>query len=147
LCEVSSGIDHAQGDGDWHRIDLIVDSGAAASVIPRILAEKLGVEISTAEKTFASAIGQQVVSHGYCMLPVTLVGWKTVRVKFWILEVQRPLLSVGRLVSSGGRFEANANGGCIHLAGGRFEVFLRYGVYVLPGWVDMKAVHPFPRQA
>ena len=75
-------------------------------------------------------------------------------VKFMILDVQRPLLSVGRVLASGGEFHTAPDGSSLKIGGNWFDLYLRQGVYVIPAWIRTDTLHgrgsrppPFGRQA
>jgi len=140
--------------GTWIRIDLIVDSGASVSVLPAKLAEKLGISGEQDERSFESATGHRVESKGSAFVPISLIGGHTVNVKFMILDVQRPLLSVGRVLASGGEFHTAPDGSAMKIGGKWIDLYLRQGVYVIPAWIRTDTLHgkgvkpsPFGRQA
>ena len=120
----------------YKRLEVIVDSGAAASVLPRGLLPDYPVTDGEAVKRgvhYLTADGGRVPNLGETRLRLVTRDKTKCTIKFQVAEVQKPILSVGSLAAMGNGVTFTRYGGTItHLKTGRKIAFKkRGGVYIL----------------
>ena len=126
-------------------IEVVVDSGAVASVTPPGLFPG-SVEpsaMSLAGRTYRAANGSPIKNHGQVRVPFESSEGHKCSLPFQVADVEHALLSVGHLTAAGNKVELCAKGGLItNVASGRTMALTRRGgVYVL-----RLRVSGFPRQ-
>jgi hypothetical protein len=126
-------------------IEVVVDSGAVASVAPPGLfpgAVEPSV-MSLAGRTYRAANGSPIKNHGQVRVPFESSEGHKCSLPFQVADVEHALLSVGHLAATGNKVELHAKGGTItNVASGRAMALVRRGnVYVL-----RLRVSGFPRQ-
>jgi len=99
--------------GEWQKIELAVDSGAAETVIPHDLVTDHDIketEMSIAGVCYASATGQPIPNLGEQRLPL-MTNEGTLRgMKFQAAPVARPLGSVKRMCEAGHQVVFDSDG-------------------------------------
>ena len=130
----------------YRKIQVLVDSGAAANVIPSGLLEDYDVIEGEAKRNgtvYMSADGGEIPNMGEQKVPFKTFEGFDGQVDFQVADVQRPLLSVTSMTGKGSRVEFDDHGGHIVSSDGkrRIRFHRRGGVYVLDLWVP-----PFQRQ-
>jgi hypothetical protein len=134
----------------WHRIEVVLDSGAADSVCPKDMVPHFGIEDSEASRAgvyYTSANGGKLMNLGQTHVPIALDnGAKTVAT-FQVAEVSRPLMSVSKVCEMGNRVIFGAAGGVIlNLATGAATQFVKKdGIYVFEMWVPPLSEAGFTR--
>jgi len=100
-------------NGEWQKLELAVDSGAAETVIPHDLVidhEIKDTQMSIAGVCYASATGQPIPNLGEQRLPL-MTNEGTMRgMKFQAAPVARPLGSVKRMCEAGHQVIFDADG-------------------------------------
>jgi hypothetical protein len=116
-------------------IDVVVDSGAVASVAPKgLFPGALEPSImSRAGRTYRAANGSPIRNFGQVRVPFVSAEGHKCSFPFQVAEVEHALLSVGHLAEAGNRVELGAKGGrIVNIATGRAMALARRGgVYVL----------------
>jgi hypothetical protein len=116
-------------------IDVVVDSGAVASVAPKgLFPGALESSImSRAGRTYRAANGSPIRNFGQVRVPFVSAEGHKCSFPFQVAEVEHALLSVGHLAEAGNRVELGAKGGrIVNIATGRAMALTRRGgVYVL----------------
>ena len=145
LC-VLKAVTHKPEHKEYQKIQAIVDSGAAAHVMPAGLlpdhtavegeAKRQGVSYTTADGGEIPNLGEKAVAYK------TFEG-HSVRSVFQVADVRRPLLSVPRLTASGHDVKFHDQGGVITHPDrkGAIGFKRRGGLFILDMWVA-----PFARQ-
>ena len=93
----------AEWYGDWQKIAVAVDSGAAETVIPHQLVKQHPIcetEASRSGLNYASATGDPIPNLGEQALPVMTEEGTVRRMTFQAAPVSRPLGSVQRMCKS-----------------------------------------------
>ena len=91
-------------DQDWKHLSLVVDSGAAETVIPHDLVADHEIVDTNASKSgmcYASATGQPIPNMGEQVLPLMTSEGTLRGMTFQAAPVSRPLGSVMRICKSG----------------------------------------------
>ena len=126
-------------------IEVVVDSGAVASVAPPGLfpGTVTPSAMSQAGRTYRAANGSPIKNHGQVRVPFESFEGHKCSLPFQVADVEHALLSVGHLAATGNKVELHAKGGTItNVASGRAMALVRRGnVYVL-----RLRVSGFPRQ-
>ena len=116
-------------------VDVVVDSGAVASVAPKgLFPGALESSImSRAGRTYRAANGSPIRNFGQVRVPFVSAEGHKCSFPFQVAEVEHALLSVGHLAEAGNRVELGAKGGrIVNIATGRAMALTRRGgVYVL----------------
>ena len=116
-------------------IDVVVDSGAVASVAPKgLFPGALEPSImSRAGRTYRAANGSPIRNFGQVRVPFVSAEGHKCSFPFQVAEVEHALLSVGHLAEAGNRVELGAKGGrIVNIATGKAMALTRRGgVYVL----------------
>ena len=116
-------------------IDVVVDSGAVASVAPKGLFPGAlePSAMSRAGRTYRAANGSPIRNFGQVRVPFVSAEGHKCSFPFQVAAVEHALLSVGHLTEAGNRVELGATGGrIVNLATGRAMALARKGgVYVL----------------
>ena len=128
----------------------VVDSGAEDTVAPPGLLPGLVVPspMSKAKLCYHAANGAAIANLGQAMVNFESEGLLC-GMAFQIAEVERPLISVSKLIEAGNAVEFGREGGMItHLASGRrVGLERRGGVFLLKMTVrDNEGTEDFPRQ-
>ena len=134
-------------ENQWSdRMDVVIDTGACASVLPTGWFEDYPLHPVRGRTTFNAANGGAMEAEGSRKLSVTLNDGKDTHMNFTVLPVRRPLAAVSAMVAAGCRlqFAPEDQGGSyvIDRDGNKNKLIERGGVYVLPTWV-----RSFRRQA
>ena len=130
----------------YRKIKVLVDSGAAESVLPPDLLPDYVVKEGAATRNkirYTTADGGELANLGEVDIPFrTKEGFKC-GVKFQVCDVMRPLLAVSDLTAHGNDVDFNDSGGSITSQDGKQKIrFTKQdGVYILEMYVP-----PFQRQ-
>ena len=131
LCKLQRGM---------KQIEIVIDSGAAESVIPADLLPGHPIAenaASLAGERYLTADGKQIPNRGEQR--ITFKTWEghDCSLRLQVADVTKPLLSVAQLVDTGHDVAFGRTGGTIrHPQTGRTIAFTRRaGLYVLPVWV------------
>ena len=138
-------------DGEWQRLSVAVDSGAAETVIPYNLIGGHAIMETDASRSglnYASATGQPIPNLGEQKLPLCTQEGTLRAMTFQAAPVSRPLGSVKRMCKSGHRCVFDEEGSFIE---NKFTGEINWlreedGNYMLDVWVVPKAENPFGRQ-
>ena len=139
---------HAAGPSHsgYRKLQVVVDSGAAESVIPTQLLDDYPVTEGEAAKAgvkYTAADGGEVFNLGEQYVPFRTQEGHSAKVCFQVTDVRRPLLSVAALTAKGNTVNFGNFGGSIRSSNGKKVMNFRkqQGVYVLDMWIP-----PFQRQ-
>ena len=124
----------------WIKVKGTMDSGAAESVTPPIMAANYPVEESVGSKNglyYVSASGERMPNLGQQVVPVITEDGTDATMTFQVADVTRPLCSVSRICEKGNRVLFGEFGGVIqHVASGREIPFHKENnLYVLTFWI------------
>ena len=125
---------------------MLVDSGAAANVIPNGLLEDYEIVAGEAKRNgtvYMTADGGEIPNLGEQKVAFRTFEGHSGEVDFQVADVQRPLLSVTSVTEKGSRVEFDDHGGQIISPNGKRKIRFhrRGGIYILDLWVP-----PFQRQ-
>ena len=141
------------------RIDIIVDSGASTSMLPRAVAASHPLKTGIEPKTYTTASQHVVKRDGEKDIVCGFMNGKDMRTTWEVGDIHRPLASVSRMVNQGHTvwFAPESSGGSWaydHKTGEYIRIYERDGVYVMPAWIRPPAASAatgatagFPRQA
>jgi len=118
----------AEGDGEW----ILVDSGAATHAVPLNYAPEIRTEPGRATP-LRTATGETVEFQGFKTISYELEQGEKATVRFEVLDVTRPLLSVGKLRKTGHSMYLGTEGeeSWIMKKKRKLQVWLRNNVYWL----------------
>ena len=149
---------HSTEDGEWQLLSMVVDSGAAETVIPHTLVRDHPIaetEDSKAGACFASATGDPIPNLGEQVLPLCTAEGTLRSMRFQAAPVSKALGSVYRICEAGHRVVFDSDGAYIeNKSSGELNwLRLENGNYVLDTWVmpaaELRALthdQGFPRQ-
>ena len=129
------------------RVDILVDAGAAASVLPTNALQGYVAESGPAKRAgvkYVTADGGVIPNVGEVSLPFIARGGIKCRTLFQVADVSKPLLAVTKLTKAGFEVTFGEHGGKITPKDGRgkpLEFAKKGGVYILSVLVP-----PFRRQ-
>ena len=117
-------------------MELIVDSGAAASAIPQDLLSDHPVTPGEASKrgvNYLAANGDRAPNLGEMKLQVVTKEQFVSNMTFQVANVNKPILSVGEITKSGNKVEFDTAGGTITHLKSRKKIYFkkRGGIYIL----------------
>ena len=120
----------------YRKMELIVDSGAAASVIPQDLLSDHPITPGEASKrgvNYLAANGDRVPNLGEMKLTVATKEQFVSNMTFQVASVNKPILSVGEITKSGNKVEFDTSGGTITHLRSRKKIHFkkRGGIYIL----------------
>ncbi len=121
-------------------VRVLVDSGAADNVVPPGLISEYKVtegEQKRAGVKYVTADGTRIPNMGEQNVRVALEDGTLCSLEFQVAKVNKPILSVGKLIEKGHSVTFNDVGGeIVHLKSGIRTQFKRVaGVYMLDMWV------------
>ena len=123
----------------YRKISALVDSGAAAHVLPATVLEDYPVVAGSAKNgvRYMTADGNELPDLGTKQIPFRTREGHDCGVNWQIADIQRPLLSVTTLTAAGNQIHFNKDGGTITTKDGKktMQFYCRNGVYVLDLWV------------
>ena len=126
-------------DAGRERVDIVIDSGSSASMLPVHVAPKHEL-LPGANKVYTSASKVKVQELGTNKLTLGLQDGTSLQSSWEVGEIHRPLASVSRMTAKGNTviFAPEEKGGSwmIDAIGKKTKLHLRGGVYVLPAWVE-----------
>ena len=127
-------------ENQWSdRMDVVIDTGACASVLPTGWFADYPLRPARGQTTFNAANGGVMEAEGARTLRVTLEDGKDTQMNFKVLPVRRPLAAVSAMLAAGCRltFAPEDQGGSyvIDKDGNKNKLVERGGVFVLPTWV------------
>ena len=130
----------SEHEGNWLRVDAVVDSGAAKPVAPPHMAPGHVIEDSPgskAGKNFSAANGAPLPNLGQQQLSMYTDEGMETSVLFQLCDVTRPLLSVSAICDYGNRVVFGRGGGIIYNLDTGLEIpFARQGgIYSIGLWV------------
>ena len=133
----------SEHEGDWLRVDAVVDSGAAKPVDPPHMAPGHAIRSSAgsrAGKNFAVANGAPLPHLGGQQLSMVTDDGLETSVLFQLCDVTRSLLSVSAICDYGNRVVFGRGGGVIYNLETGLEIpFARQGgIYSIGLWVREK---------
>ena len=122
------------------RIDIIVDSGASTSMLPRSVAPGHPLKPGASPKVYKTASKDEVRKDGEKELVCGFMNGKDMTTTWEVGDIHRPLSSVSRMVRNGNCvwFDTDANGGSgiyNYKTGQSMKIFQKDGIYVLPAWI------------
>ena len=120
----------------FKKLEVLVDSGAAASVMPQRYVEDREVTAGEAAKKgvhYVAADGGRIPNLGEVKVNLLTKEKEKATVTFQVADVHKPILSVSALTAHGHRVSFTKEGGIITLArtGRRIALQKRDGVYKL----------------
>jgi hypothetical protein len=121
------------------RIDIVVDSGASTSMLPKDVA--MGHPMKPGmPKTYKTASKHIVEKLGEKDLVCGFVNGKEIKTPWEVGDINRPLSSVSRVVEAGSVvwFDSEKNGGsgvCNYDTGVTAKIWEKDGIYILPAWI------------
>ena len=129
---------------DWskqgrERIDIIVDSGASTSMLPKDVARDHPIRPGT-NRSYTTASKQEVRVEGEKELVCGFMNGTEMKTTWEVGEINRPLSSVSKMVRGGHRIwfdtEERGGSGCYSYSTGKtLRLYERDGIYVLPAWI------------
>ena len=124
----------------YRKVEALVDSGAAAHVLPPSLLEDYPTEAGSAKKlgiNYVTADGNELPDLGERLIPFKTQESHECAIKFQVADVKRPLISVATLMAQGNQISFDKEGGSITTKDGSKSIrfHLQRGVYVLELWV------------
>lgn len=139
-------MDEPAADGEWEKVYVTVDSGAAVTCFPESLVQGYQVGDHSGPKQYTSASNHEVTALGSAKPVISFEDWQVNKVEAVVLSpLKRPLFSTSRMVAAGWRIvhDSEENGGsfALHRASGRkLKMNVMGGVYKMPVWVKRKQV-------
>ena len=126
------------GTARAEKMDILVDSGASVSAIPRDAASNYPIVATKSLPQYRAANGTLVYNEGDRVVTSRLSDGTRQNMRFTVMDVQRPIASVSRIVHAGHKVVFDAGGSYIEntTTGTQLRVFERDGVYVLPARVE-----------
>jgi hypothetical protein len=114
------------------RIDIVVDSGASTSMLPKSIAQEHPMKPGV-PKTYQRVSKHSVEKLGEKDLVCGFVNGEECRTRWEVGDINRPLSSVCRIVKAGAVvwFDSEENGD----AGVTAKIWEKDGIYVLPAWI------------
>ena len=124
----------------YRKIQALVDSGAAAHVLPVATLEDYPTQEGASKKlgiSYTTADGNEIPDLGEKLVPFRTQESHECSIKFQVADVKRPLLSVATLLAQGNKIVFDDTGGTIITKDGSksMRFHLQRGVYVLELWV------------
>jgi hypothetical protein len=121
------------------RIDIVVDSGASTSMLPKDVAVEHPMKPGL-PKTYKTASKHTVVEFGERDLLCGFMNGEEVKTHWEVGNINRPLCSVRRMVETGSVvwFDAEENGGSgvyNYTTGVSARIWEKDGIYILPAWI------------
>ena len=119
------------------KLDILVDSGASVSALPRDAAPSYPIVATKSLPQYRAANGTLVYNEGDRIVTSRLSNGTRQNMRFTVMDVQRPIASVSRIVHAGHKVVFDVGGSYIEntTTGTQVRVFERDGVYVLPARV------------
>ena len=111
----------ANTDDGWELVEMTIDSGAAETVVPPESINAVSTTPSEASRrgtTYEVANGQRIANLGEKTFCAATDEGYVRQLKAQIAEVNRPLLSVSRLIAAGNTVTFSPEGSCIRDASG-----------------------------
>ncbi len=152
LCDATKSKNHGDSCfGQWQRVSMAVDSGAAETVIPYKLVKAYPIhetEASKAGVTYASATGDPIPNLGEQRIPLMTVEGTLRSMTFQAAPVSRPLGSVMRMCRSGHRVVFDDEGSYVQnkVTGEINWLREENGNYMLDVWILPNEPTSFGRQ-
>jgi hypothetical protein len=130
----------AEPNGEWVKVESVMDSGASAPVVPPTMAPKVPIGASEGSRrgqNYTSASKHKLPNLGEQLLDAVTEAGEETNVLFQIADVSRPLVSVSAICEMGNRVIFGKSGGVVqNLTTGRETPFQRKnGIYVLALWL------------
>ena len=127
-------------DGERERIDIVVDSGASTSALPREVAKDYPLKPRTSTRIYTTACKKDVTMDGEKTLTCGFMNGEDMETHWEVGDIHRPLSSVSRMVKNGHCvwFDTEENGGSYiynHGTGETMKIYEREGIYVLSAWI------------
>ena len=129
---------------DWleagqERIDIIVDSGASTSMLPKDVAKDHPLRPG-GDRLYTTASKQEVRVEGEKDLVCGFMDGSEFRMTWEVGDISRPLSSVSQMIQGGHRVwfdtEERGGSGCYSYATGKtMKIYERNGIFVLPAWI------------
>ena len=118
---------------EWTRVDLIVDSGASDSALPRGVLPGIPMTPPKGYKEFAMADGRILPNLGTKTVSMGFQNGKILEGNFAVVDSAKPLLSIGKITKMGHTVSTTPTG----LKDGktRIPIYHRNGVWKVPVWV------------
>lgn len=122
------------------RIDIVVDSGASTSMLPRTVAQDHAIKPSLQSKVYKTASKNEVRCDGDKDLVCGFMTGSELKTSWEVGDIHRPLSSVNKMVKAGNcvYFDTEQNGGCYvynYKTGETMKIYEKDGIYVLPAWI------------
>ena len=122
------------------RMDIVIDSGASTSILPRDVARYHRMKPSTSNCTYTSASKHEVKPEGEKELVCGFMDGSESLSHWEVGDVSRPLSAVSKIIHRGHRVwfdtEDRGGSGCYSYETGRtLKFFEKDGVFVLPAWI------------
>ena len=136
ICELQEVATNTAKNIRFRRILALVDSGAAANVLPADLLEDYPALEGEAKRNgtlYTTADGNELPGQGEKMVPFRTRESHQCAIRFQVADVKRPLLSVSALMSQGNRVIFDDTGGTITTKDGSKSIrfHLQNGIYLL----------------
>ena len=127
-------------EGEWVKVESVMDSGASAPVAPPTMAPRAPIRPSDGSRrgqNYTSASKHKLPNLGEQLLHAVTENGEQTSVLFQIADVSRPLVSVSAICEMGNRVIFGKSGGVVQsLTTGRETPFMRKnGIYVLGMWL------------
>ena len=133
-----------QGWYNWleegrERIDIVVDSGASTSMLPKDVAKDQPMRPGTS-RSYMTASQHEVRVEGEKEFVCGLMNGSEMRTTWEVGDINRPLSSVSQMVRNGYRIwfdtEERGGSGCYSYATDTTtKIYERDGIFVLPAWI------------
>ena len=129
---------------DWlkegrERIDIIVDSGASTSMLPKDVAKDHPMRPGS-NHSYTTASKQEVRVEGEKELVCGFMNGTELKTHWEVGDISRPLSAVSKMIRTGHRvwFDSEDRGGsgCYSYNTGKtMKLFEKDGIFVLPAWI------------
>ena len=137
-------------EGEWVKVESVMDSGASAPVAPPTMAPRVPIRPSEGSRrgqNYTSASKHKLPNLGEQLLSAVTEAGEQTSVLFQVADVSRPLVSVSAICEMGNRVIFGKSGGVVQsLTTGLETPFHRKnGIYVLGMWLRNAEDTGFPR--
>ena len=119
----------SHGDSGW----VLLDSGSMIHACSKELAADLGTEESVSRGKFQTVTGAQIGHYGKRVVPLILGDDERVptRIGFEVTDVKYPVVSLGKVLTSGAKLMVSGDGGFLEKDGHRADVKVKDNVLMV----------------
>ena len=132
---------HAVGESEWILVEVIADSGACETVMPKSMCSGIRLRESKGSKAgteYEVASGKSVPNLGERHCEIYCEGAaSTMLMHFQVADIHRPLLSLSRAADQGFTSHLDMNGGYLEdsLTGEQIPIQRRGNLYIMSIWI------------